>query len=406
MTCQNCQRANLEGGVRCIYCGTPFPPRLDFDLSEATPAAVTEMAAPTSSTGKSPTTRRFGLVGTFAFLAFKLKSLFALFKFGKIATTLLSMLVFIAADAKLFGWRFGVGIAVSIFIHEMGHVFVNWRKGIPQTAPMFIPFVGAVIFVKRFPDDPTVESESGAGGPAAGLFAALGCVLIGRATGDPFWLGLASFGFAINLFNLVPFPPLDGSHISSVFSPKIWNTVLITLLLWVIKFPSAWLWFVLVIGFVFRLGEGDRGRHLLAPPAVRIRMAFVYIALCLTLSYGANATFAYRHHAIGGDDETQVTRTLTAKSGSKSTLSGQQRTGQKSVASTFASKGEELPKVSDSTPSHRTDGVSFPLFPRRGCSMERHGSTGNACRQPNIQSAEFCFSTRRKRNSSAHLCDA
>ena len=321
MTCTHCGRANLEGGVRCTYCGTPFPPRLDFDLNEAASSSV---APPFSApSGGSPIIRRAGFIGTLALLAFKLKSLFVLFKFGKIAVTLGSMLLFIVADAKLFGWRFGVGVALSIFVHEMGHVYVNWRKGIPQSAPMFIPFVGAVIFVKRFPDDPTIESESGAGGPAAGMLAALFCLVVGQVTGDRFWTGLASFGFVINLFNLVPFPPLDGSHISSVFSPKIWNAVLITLLLWVIKVPSAMLWLVLIVGFIFRLGEGDGGRHLLAPPIVRIRMAFVYIFLCVTLGYGSEATSASRRQVLPRPETQQTRSPLVASDLEKTRKSNQ-----------------------------------------------------------------------------------
>ena len=49
--------------------------------------------------------------------------------------------------------------------------------------------------------------------------AALGCAALAGATGSPYWLALAHLGFLINLFNLVPFPPLDGSHIAAVFSP-------------------------------------------------------------------------------------------------------------------------------------------------------------------------------------------
>ena len=49
MTCAACQRANLPGGVRCIYCGTPFPAAPEFELPEvaaAAPAAADEPAEP------------------------------------------------------------------------------------------------------------------------------------------------------------------------------------------------------------------------------------------------------------------------------------------------------------------------------------------------------------------------
>jgi Zn-dependent protease/tetratricopeptide (TPR) repeat protein len=218
------------------------------------------------------------------------KSLLAMVKAAKMATTLSSMLAFIWADSLLFGWKFGVGIALCILAHEMGHVFVNWRKGLRQSAPMFIPFVGAVIFVKQFPRDPTVQAECGAGGPGAGMLAALLCLGLAHATGSQYWLALSHAGFAINLFNLLPFPPLDGSHISAVFSPRVWSFVLIAILLWVIKVPSTMLWMVLVVGFLFRLGRGNDQRHQLATPKARSRMAALYLVLCLGLAYGSEHT--------------------------------------------------------------------------------------------------------------------
>ena len=147
-------------------------------------------------------------------LLLKGKSLLALLKIGKIALTLSTMLVSIVVYAQIYRWPFAAGFVICIFVHELGHVFVNWRKGIPQSAPMFIPFLGAAIFVKRFPDDPTSELESGAGGPFGGALAALVCFLIGHLTGNPFWYALAGIGFIINLFNLAPVWQLDSNTYS------------------------------------------------------------------------------------------------------------------------------------------------------------------------------------------------
>ena len=294
MKCAACSRTNLPGGVRCVYCGTHFPARLDFDLQAPAPAATPVGNAGPVTGGKAPASpiRSRGLVGTIAILALKAKSLLVLLKFGKIALTLGSMFVFIALYSRIFGWPFATGFAVCIFIHEMGHVTVNWMKGLKASAPMFIPFVGAIIFIKQFPNDPKIQSESGAGGPAAGLLAALGCYAIGLATGSPFWFALAGFGAFINLFNMVPFPPLDGSHIVTVFSPRIYTAVLITLLITTIKMGltgsmghyRVMILFILIVGFVFRLGHAADTRHLLAAPSVRLRMAFVFVGLCLGLT--------------------------------------------------------------------------------------------------------------------------
>src|SRR4051794_9907967 len=78
-----------------------------------------------------------------------LLSAFKYLKLGKILLTSGTMLLSIALYSIAFGWKFAVGFVVCIFIHEMGHVFVAWRQGLPISAPVFIPFMGAVIFNKR-----------------------------------------------------------------------------------------------------------------------------------------------------------------------------------------------------------------------------------------------------------------
>lgn len=297
MTCPVCHRRNLPGGVRCAYCGALLPVLPQFDIGSQSAVGLSSETTPANgapATNKPGAARTAGLLGALLLLVLKGKSLLGLLKFGKIATTLSSMAVFVWADALIFGWKLGLGIAICILVHELGHVFVNWRKGIKQSAPMFIPFLGAVILIKRFPDNPTIQSESGAGGPIAGGLAALVCWGIAQATGSPYWLALAFLGFVINLFNLIPFPPLDGAHIGSVFGPKLWGAVLIALLLWVLKAPSGIVWMILVVGFLLHLGRPDDGRYLLARPLVRARMAAIYLLLCIGLGWGAQQTLAAR----------------------------------------------------------------------------------------------------------------
>ena len=63
----------------------------------------------------------------------------------KFLGTALTMLVSIGAYALLFPIWFAVGIVVLIWVHEMGHVLQLRREGIPASAPMFIPFLGAFV---------------------------------------------------------------------------------------------------------------------------------------------------------------------------------------------------------------------------------------------------------------------
>src|ERR1700689_2677115 len=54
-------------------------------------------------------------------------------------STLLSMFAFFGVYWTLYGWAFALGLVLSIYVHEMGHVSALRRYGIPATAPMFIP---------------------------------------------------------------------------------------------------------------------------------------------------------------------------------------------------------------------------------------------------------------------------
>jgi len=96
------------------------------------------------------------------------------------------------------------------------------RQGIPAGAPVFIPFVGAVIAMRGIPRNAWVESLVAIGGPILGSLGALLCLLLGSLTDSAFFYALASTGFMINLFNLLPISPLDGGRIVGVISRWIW----------------------------------------------------------------------------------------------------------------------------------------------------------------------------------------
>jgi len=166
--------------------------------------------------------RKFGPVGLLLLFLFgKLKYLGLLLQIGKFKT-FLSMLVSIWAYAMFWGWSFAAGFVVLIFIHEMGHVLALRMMGIRASAPMFIPFVGAHIVMQQLPKNAFAEAVGAYGGPLLGTLGAIGCVGIGLATGNLFWYALASSGFLLNLFNLLPISPLDGGRIIGVISPRLW----------------------------------------------------------------------------------------------------------------------------------------------------------------------------------------
>ena len=109
-----------------------------------------------------------------------------LLKFGallyklKIVMVAGSMIVSIGAYALLGGWWFGVGLVALIFVHEMGHVLALRRQGVPASAPLFIPFMGAVIGMRKMPESAWKEAEVALAGPLLGSLGAAAVWLVGQ----------------------------------------------------------------------------------------------------------------------------------------------------------------------------------------------------------------------------------
>ena len=67
--------------------------------------------------------------------------LLALLKFK----SLLSFVAFFGFYWTIWGAKFGIGFAVLILIHEMGHFIDIKRRGLPADMPMFLPGLGAYV---------------------------------------------------------------------------------------------------------------------------------------------------------------------------------------------------------------------------------------------------------------------
>lgn len=169
---------------------------------------------------RPPWTKRAGVLGAIALFLWKFKLVIAfMLTKGKLlllgftkAGTLFSMLLSLGVYWQAFGWKWAVGVVASIYVHEMGHVAMLRQYGIPATAPMFLPGVGAVIRSRFYPKDVVAQARVGLAGPMWGLGAALVCYLVYVTTGLRAWGALAEIGAWINLFNLTPVWQLDGAH--------------------------------------------------------------------------------------------------------------------------------------------------------------------------------------------------
>jgi Zn-dependent protease len=128
------------------------------------------------------------------------------------ASTLVSMFAFFGVYWSIYGWPLALGLVLSIYIHEMGHVAMLRRLGIAASAPMFIPGVGAMVMLKQHITDPLTDAKIGLAGPVWGLGAAFAAFAVYMLTGARIWLAIAQLTGFLNLFNLIPVWQLDGSR--------------------------------------------------------------------------------------------------------------------------------------------------------------------------------------------------
>jgi Zn-dependent protease len=187
-------------------------------------------------------------IAALGYLAFKFKTaLLAIFKF-KVFATSASMLVSVAAYAWIWGWRFAVGFVLLLLVHEMGHVLELRRQGVPASAPLFIPFLGAVVGMKQMPHNVWREAQVALAGPILGSAGAAVVWAAGEALDSDLLVALAFTGFFLNLFNLLPVSPLDGGRAVAALHPALWAVGLLLLLGLVFVAPNPILILILVLG--------------------------------------------------------------------------------------------------------------------------------------------------------------
>jgi Zn-dependent protease len=233
-------------------------------------------------------------------LIFKFKAaILAIFKL-KIFVTSASMLVSIAAYAWIWGWRFAVGFVLLLLLHELGHVLELRRQGVPASAPLFIPFLGAVVGMKQMPHNVWKEAQVALAGPTLGSLAALGCWIAGEALDSELLVALAFTGFFLNLFNLIPLSPLDGGRAAAALHPALWAVGLALLLGLTILRPNPILILVLVIGGieVWRRwrdrNEPDVAAYYAIEPWQRAVVGVTYVGLAALLGVAMSATHIER----------------------------------------------------------------------------------------------------------------
>jgi len=228
-----------------------------------------------------------------AFLA-KFGAVLLKFKF------LFSMFVSAAVYVWLGGWWFGIGLVVLLFVHEMGHVLEAKRQGLPVSAPLFIPFMGALITMRQMPHNAWREAKLAIAGPLLGSAGALALYLAGVAFDSRPLKAIAFLGFFINLFNLLPVVPLDGGRISAALHPALWLAGFVALVGLVIVRPNPILIIILIFGGteLWRRWQMRRypemQEYYRVKPRQRLIIGALYFGLAILLVLGMHATHVPR----------------------------------------------------------------------------------------------------------------
>jgi|SRR5437588_3254053 len=235
--------------------------------------------------------------------AAQFKALLLLLPKLKLLTTSGTMLVSIAAYSVIWGWQFAIGFVLLLLVHEMGHVIQLRREGVKASAPMFVPFLGAVISARSLGDNALAEARVGLAGPILGSLGALAMLPLYAATNNKLFLALAFVGFFLNLFNLVPLVPLDGGRAMAAMAPAMWLVGFAAIAAATIFFPSPIILLILLFGGMQtwrrwqqrRSGDPETETYYKVSPRHRLLVAGVYIGLIVALALGLHATQYVRH---------------------------------------------------------------------------------------------------------------
>ena len=124
-----------------------------------------------------------------------------------VSTLLLGGLIYMFTQ----NWVMVVAILFGLLVHEYGHVLAMNRLGMGPARIYVIPFLGGLARGQRLPASEWHGVLVSLAGPAFGMLATLPFFILHFVLGGSAWMLGAAIIAAINLINLAPAPPLDGS---------------------------------------------------------------------------------------------------------------------------------------------------------------------------------------------------
>jgi Zn-dependent protease len=226
-------------------------------------------AGPSAQVGPASSTapqwaKKLGPLGPILLALWKLKFLW-------------SFVAFLGLYWQLWGAAFGVGFAVLVLIHEMGHFIDIKRRGLPADMPMFLPGFGAYVKWNALGVPLETRSAISLAGPFAGALAAGVCYLLWRQTGYGLWAALARTSAWLNALNLIPLWIFDGSSAANALS-KLERAVILLVSAALGYTLGEWVFGLVAAGMGVRLFTRD------APPEHGNATAAYFVAVLTGLA--------------------------------------------------------------------------------------------------------------------------
>ena len=187
--------------------------------------------------------KRLGPLGPIALALLKFKSL-------------LSFVAFFGFYWSVWGPLFGIGFAVLILVHELGHFIDVKRRGLPADMPMFLPGLGAYVRWNAMGVPLETRAAVSLAGPLAGWFSSAICALVWHQTGSGLWAALARSGAWLNVLNLIPLWIFDGNHATYALS-KLERMIVMVVNAALGYALNEWVFYLIAIGMLVRLFTRD-----------------------------------------------------------------------------------------------------------------------------------------------------
>jgi Zn-dependent protease len=160
----------------------------------------------------------------------------------------------------------------------MGHVVWLRRFGIPATAPMFIPGLGAFVRLKAHPATVGEDARVGLAGPVWGAAAAIIALALGFGVGKPILFAIARVGAWINMFNLLPVWQLDGGRGFAALTRR--QRGIVAAVVWAVALTGIdGVFFLVAIAATFRAASAGN-----APEQGDRNVLLTYLALVVGLA--------------------------------------------------------------------------------------------------------------------------